>query len=132
LRNFYIRKVDEKYVLNWLVVQIFQNTFTFKLWYIMIIIWKVETISIHIRFLSTWKYNNFNQCLIFMYLWFYFTELWHIIFITCISKNVIIQYYAMKSKNFLVLIIDVNNIHEFNIFKYVLCIFSKKIASVSN
>jgi hypothetical protein len=27
----YIRKVDEKYVLNWPVVQNFQNTFTLKL-----------------------------------------------------------------------------------------------------
>jgi hypothetical protein len=39
--------VDEKYVLNWLVVQIFQNIFTLKLWYTMIIIWKVEIIYPH-------------------------------------------------------------------------------------
>ncbi len=32
LRNLYVRKMDEKYVLNWLVVQIFQNNFTLKLW----------------------------------------------------------------------------------------------------
>jgi len=46
LKN-YIRKMDEKYVLNWLVVQIFQNIFTLKLWQIMTRIWKIETISIH-------------------------------------------------------------------------------------
>ncbi len=30
LRNLYIRKMDEKYVLNWLIVQIFQDIFTLK------------------------------------------------------------------------------------------------------
>jgi hypothetical protein len=38
--------VDEKYVVNWLVVQNFQTIFTLKLWWIMIIIWKVKTISL--------------------------------------------------------------------------------------
>jgi len=52
--------MDEKYVLNWLVVQFFQNTFTLKFWEVMTIIWKVETISIHIRPSSTCKYNNSN------------------------------------------------------------------------
>ncbi len=44
-------------------------------------------------------------------------------FFTCISKNVlacilkyaIIQYYAMKSKTFLLLITKVKNINEFNV-----------------
>jgi hypothetical protein len=69
-----------------------------------------------------------------------FVKLWHIFFSTCISKNVIkcilkyivFQYYAMKWKNFLMLIIDLNNIHEFNILTYTLCIFSKKTTSVSD
>ncbi len=46
---------------------------------------------------------------------------WHLLSYTCISKNVlkcilkhaIIQYYAMKSKIFLSLIIKIKNIHEF-------------------
>jgi hypothetical protein len=50
----------------------------------------------------------------------------------CILKHVIFQYYAMKSKNFLVLMIDLNNIYEFNILRYILWIISKKIESVSN
>ncbi len=29
-------------------------------------------------------------------------------------------YYAMKSNNFLMLIIDLNNVYEFNILKYIL------------
>jgi hypothetical protein len=29
-------------------------------------------------------------------------------------------YYAMKSKNFLMLVIDLNNVHEFNILRYIL------------
>jgi len=37
----------------------------------------------------------------------------------CILKNAVSQYYAMKSKNFLLLIIDLNNIHGFNILRYV-------------
>lgn len=40
-------------------------------------------------------------------------------------------YYAMKSKNFLMLIIDLNTIHEFNILRYILWIFSKT-TNVSN
>jgi len=48
-----------------------------------------------------------------------------------ILKHVIIQYYEMKSKNFLVLIIDLNNIHEFSILRHILWIFFRKIASVS-
>jgi hypothetical protein len=34
-----------------------------------------------------------------------------------------------KSKNFLVLIITLNNIHEFNILRYILWILSKKLTS---
>jgi hypothetical protein len=49
---------------------IFQHTFTLTLWYIMTIIWKIETIFIHIKALSTWKYSNFNWCFTFMYLHF--------------------------------------------------------------
>lgn len=33
--------------------------------------------------------------------------------------------YAMKSKNFFMLIIDLNNVHEFNILRYILWILSK-------
>jgi hypothetical protein len=40
-------------------------------------------------------------------------------------------YYAMKSKNFLMLIIDLNNVHEFSILRYILWILSKK-TNVSN
>jgi hypothetical protein len=37
-----------------------------------------------------------------------------------ILKHVVLQYYAMKSKNFFMLIIDLNNIDEFNMLKYIL------------
>jgi hypothetical protein len=50
----------------------------------------------------------------------------------CILKHVAFQYYAMKSKNFLMLIIELNNIHEFNILRYTLWILFKKTTSVSN
>jgi hypothetical protein len=51
------------------------------------------------------------------------TWVWHLLSCTCISKNVpkcilihaIIQYYAMKSKIFLLLIIKVKYIHDFNV-----------------
>jgi hypothetical protein len=36
----------------------------------------------------------------------------------------------MKSKNFFMLINDLNNIHEFNILRYILWILSMKIASL--
>jgi len=68
LNNFYVRKMDEKYVLNWLVIQNFQNTFTLQFWSIMIRIWKVETISIHTRPSSTWKYNNSSWWFTIMYI----------------------------------------------------------------
>jgi hypothetical protein len=69
-----------------------------------------------------------------------FTKLWHILSSTYISKNVlkcilkhvVFQYYAMMSKNFLMLIIDLNNIHEFNILRYTLWILLKKTTSVFN
>ncbi len=44
----------------------------------------------------------------------------------------VVQYYVMKSNNFLMLIIDFNNIHEFNILKYILSILSKIVAIVSD
>jgi len=47
-----------------------------------------------------------------------------------ILKHAIFQYYEMNSTNFWLLIIDLNNIYEFNILRYILCIFSKKVASV--
>ncbi len=51
--------MDEKYTLNWMVAQIFQNTFTLTWTLIdMTIIWKVEITFIQTRLLSTWKYNN--------------------------------------------------------------------------
>jgi len=63
-----------------------------------------------------------------------FVELWHLFSSTCISKNqfkcilkhVVFQYYAMKSKNFLLLMIDLNNIHGFNILRYNLLIIFQK------
>jgi hypothetical protein len=50
-------------------------------------------------------------------------RVWHLFSYTCISKNVlkhilkhaVIQYYAMKSKIFLLLIIKIKNIHGFNV-----------------
>ncbi len=36
----------------------------------------------------------------------------------------------MKSKNFFMLINDLNNIHEFNILRYILWMLSMKIASL--
>jgi len=53
------------------------------------------------------------------------------LYLKCILKHVVIQYYVMKSKN-LLSIIDLNNIHGFNILRYILWILSKKIASVFN
>jgi len=44
----------------------------------------------------------------------------------CILKHAIIQYYAMKSKIFLLLIIKVKNIHEFNVLSLILWILSTK------
>jgi hypothetical protein len=49
----------------------------------------------------------------------------------CILKHVVFQYYAMKSKNFLMLIIDLN-IHEFNILRYTLWILFLKTTNVFN
>jgi hypothetical protein len=46
-------------------------------------------------------------------------------------KTFFFQYYAMKSKNLLLLIIELNNIHEFNTLKHILWIFSKRTTSVS-
>jgi hypothetical protein len=37
-----------------------------------------------------------------------------------ILKHLVLQYYAMKSKNFFILIIDLNSIHEFNMLIYIL------------
>jgi hypothetical protein len=59
-------------------------------------------------------------------------RMWHLLSCTCISKNVlkhilkhaIIQYYAMKSKIFFLLIIKIKNIHEFNVLNLNLWIFS--------
>ncbi len=59
-------------------------------------------------------------------------KVWHLLSCTCISKNVfkcilkhaIIQYYAMKSKIFLLLIIKIKNIHEFNVLSLSLWILS--------
>jgi uncharacterized pyridoxamine 5'-phosphate oxidase family protein len=42
----------------------------------------------------------------------------------CILKHVIIQYYAMKSKIFLLLIIKVKIVHDFNVLSFSLWIFS--------
>jgi hypothetical protein len=43
--------------------------------------------------------------------------------------NVITQYYAKKSKNFSVLIITLNNIHEFNTLRYILWILYRNLTS---
>jgi hypothetical protein len=43
--------------------------------------------------------------------------------------NMSTQYYAKKSKNFWVLIITLNNIHESNILRYILWILYKNLAS---
>jgi hypothetical protein len=56
---------------------------------------------------------------------------WHLLSCTCIVlkcilKCVIIQYYAMKSKIFVLLIIKVKNIHEFNVLSFSLWILSTK------
>ncbi len=40
-------------------------------------------------------------------------------------KTIFFQYYAMKSKNLELLIIDLNNIHGYNRLKYTLWILSK-------
>jgi hypothetical protein len=46
----------------------------------------------------------------------------------CILKHVVFQYYAMKSKNFLLLMTDLNYIHGFSILRYnLLIIFQKKL-----
>jgi len=79
-------------------------------------LYQLESIIILIDVLLSCTYNSF------------FVKLRHVLSSTCISKNVlkcilkpvILQYYAMKSKNFLMSIIDLNNIYEFNILKYIL------------
>jgi hypothetical protein len=86
--------MDVNYVLKLLGFQIFQHIF---IW-IMTIIWFFLKTLIHINVLPIWKYkkSNYNSTSI-------------ILSYTCISKTVfkhilkhaIIQYYAMKSKNFL-------------------------------
>ncbi len=57
---------------------------------------------------------------IFLYL--YFKNI-----LKCMLNHAIIQYYAMKSTIFLLLIIKVINIHEFNVFSLNLWILSTKI-----
>jgi hypothetical protein len=45
-------------------------------------------------------------------------------------KHAIIQYYVMKSNIFLLLIIKVKNIHEFNVLSFNLWILSTKNKSI--
>ncbi len=83
--------------------------------------------------------NTKNSITIVLSSYFHILEIGarHLLSYTCISKNVlkcilkhaIIQYYAMKSKIFFLLIIKVKNIHEFNLLSLSLWIFStqKKI-----
>jgi hypothetical protein len=89
---------------------------------------------IHINALSIWKYKKSNyNCtfIIFSYIW---VGAWHLLSCTynlknalkCILEHAIIQYYAMKSKIFFLLIIKVKNIHEFNILNLSLWILSTK------
>ncbi len=93
---------------------------------------KLNTL-IHINTLFIWKYKKSNYNCTFIYL-----KQEHETY-TCNSKNVfkcilkhaIIQYYAMKSKIFLLLIIKVKNIHEFNVLSLNLWIRSTPPKKVS-
>jgi hypothetical protein len=100
----------------------------------MIIIWKVETIYIPVSLyqlesiiiiidalLSCACNSILQNCDIFSN-----TCISNNLYFKCILKHVIIQYYVMRSKNFLLLIIDFNNIYGFNILRYILWILSKK------
>jgi hypothetical protein len=91
----------------------------------MIMIWNFwKHIDQYILVLYTFKSTK-NPITIVFSSYFHILEvgMWHLLSYTCISKNVlkcilkcaIIQYYAMKSKIFLLLIIKVENIHKFNI-----------------
>jgi len=56
---------------------------------------------------------------IFLYLYFFYVFKY-------VLKHSIFQYYAMKLKNFFLLIIKIKNIHEFNVLKLNLWILSTK------
>ncbi len=67
-----------------------------------------------------------------LYFHIFEATMWHLFSSTCISKNVlkcilkhvIIQYYAMKSKD--LPLIKVKHIHDFNVLSFSLWIFSTK------
>ncbi len=95
---------------------------------------------IHINALFIWKYKKFNYNCTFIilsytrsknvthtFLYLYFKNV-----LKCILKHAIIQYYVMKSKIFLLLIIKVKNIHEFNVLSFSLWIFftQKKVSFI--
>ncbi len=100
MKIFYTKKVDEKHILNWLVGQIFQNIFTWKLY---------EKLKLYPSTLGLYQLEIYLNAYLNMWLF---------------------KIMKKKSKNFLVLIITLNNIHEFNILRYILWILSKKLTSV--
>jgi len=106
-------------LIDWLWYQYFKNTL------------------IHISVLSIWTIKYPITMVLSLY--FHVLEAWasHLLSYTCILKNVlkciskheIIQYYAMKSKIFFLLIIKVKNIYEFNVWNLTLwiCSTQKKV-----
>jgi hypothetical protein len=102
--------------------------------------WKTLNTLIHISALSIWKYKNPITIVLSSYFHILEVGAWHLLSCICISKNVlkcilkhaIIQYYTMKSKIFLLLIIKVKNIHEFYVLSLSLWILStqKKVSLI--
>jgi hypothetical protein len=102
----------------------------------MIMIWKfLKHIDQYILVLFTFESTK-NPITIVLSSYFHIFEvgMWHLLSCTCLFLNVlkcilkceIIKYYAMKSKIFLLLIIKVKNIHEFNVLSLSLWILSTK------
>jgi len=122
--------MDESYVLNELGFQNFVLLYE-NFYKIMTMIWKKNTFII-LMFYPFESTKNPSTIVLSSYFHIFETWVWHLLSCTCISKNVpkcilihaIIQYYAMKSKIFLLLIIKVKYIHDFNVLNLSLWILS--------
>jgi hypothetical protein len=105
----------------------------------MTIIWKIGTTLVHIKLLLTGKYKVSDWNPTFIYLYPYFSQMGQVLSCTliskqilkCILKIVIFQYMQWNKKIRSLLIVEINNIHKFNIFKFNLWIISKKLESDS-
>jgi hypothetical protein len=103
-----------------------------------LIIWlwyeNLKNTLIHINVLSIWKYKNSIKLYfhhIFIHLKQEHETYFHVLvflkmYLKCILKHAIIQYHAMKSNIFLLLIIKVKHIHEFKVLILSLWILSIK------